>query len=247
MNLRNKIKANLGMTAIIISLTAAAGFGIVTAAIPDPNGVIRSCYNSAGSIRLLKQNDVCKPDEQLLNWNQTGPQGPAGPQGHTGATGPAGQTGPQGPGGAPGAQGPTGPQGPQGIPGPTGPPGVSAATFAFQATPSTPIGTNFTQVLSKDLPAGNYAIMASVTVGDNGGEEVKGGSCELRAGSNFIGGGGWAAFIDADWSAGQSMSTNGGAALPSGGTVSLWCRGVGGGSKTVNNAQMMILQVGGFF
>ena len=53
---------------------------------------IYACVNNYnGNIRIVDASTTCRPDEYLLSWNQTGPQGPTGAQG---------------------------PQGPQGIPGP---------------------------------------------------------------------------------------------------------------------------------
>ncbi len=59
----------------------------------------------------------CRSGDQLINWNQMGPQGPVGPKGDKGDVGPAG---PQGPQGLTGDPGPQGLQGLQGEPGPTG-------------------------------------------------------------------------------------------------------------------------------
>lgn len=44
---------------------------------------------------------------------------------------------------------------------------------------------------------------------------------------------------------GRSLTLNGGAFLPSGGEITVWCA-TGHTSEFVSDAQMMLLQVGGF-
>jgi Collagen triple helix repeat (20 copies) len=107
--------------AIVLSLGLAAFGGSVFAlgGIPDANGVFHACYNvNNGNLRLIVTGP-CRPDEQLVSWDQSGQPGPQGPTGPTGATGPAGPQGPQG------SPGPTGPAGPQGSPGATGATGAT--------------------------------------------------------------------------------------------------------------------------
>lgn len=64
---------------------------------------INACVNTVnGQVRIVAQGTVCKPVENAIAWNITGPAGaagPAGPVGLTGAVGPAGATGPAGPAG----------------------------------------------------------------------------------------------------------------------------------------------------
>lgn len=215
----------------IFTLAAVVITGVIVyAGIPDANGVIHGCYKrNSGAVRVIDSDvEECNQDSEMrIQWNQTGPQGPEGP---------VGPAGPQGP------QGPTGPQGPVGTP------GISAATFVFITGNPVRIGSDFTQVLSKNLPAGNWVVVATAKVMEfDANVEIKGCRCELRNGANAIGGSGWDAFINpGQWSGGWSLSMNGGAALPSGGVVSLWCRTFGP-SGDVETAQMMIMQVGGFF
>lgn len=66
--------------------------------------VIRSCMSKSqtGQLRIIGPAESCKNNEELLVWNQQGPQGIQGVQGLQGI------------------QGEVGPRGPQGIQGPTG-------------------------------------------------------------------------------------------------------------------------------
>jgi collagen triple helix repeat protein len=142
---------------LIALAVGGAVFGVaaaVQADIPD-SGVIHACYQKVnGQLRVIDtdQGQTCRPSENALSWNQTGPTGatgargatgptgargatgPTGPKGTTGATGPKGSTGPAGPTGPKGATGATGPQGPTG---PTGPGGVlELATAQFTQGPA---------------------------------------------------------------------------------------------------------------
>src|SRR4051812_28603 len=141
-------KRKLALVAAV--LVAVPTAGIAYAAIPSSDGVIQSCYDSGGNVKVVSALP-CPKGYTALAWNQTGPQGstgpqgpkgdigatgpagpagpqgavgPQGPKGDTGATGLTGLTGPQGPKGDIGATGLTGPQGPRGDPGATGAPGA---------------------------------------------------------------------------------------------------------------------------
>ena len=168
----------------------------------------------------------CAKSEKPLNFNQTGPQGPQGPAG---------------------PQGPTGPTGPEGPAGPQGPAGVSTATFAF-ATPNTELLEDTPKkAISKILPAGSWAIVATANTHAFPRTAAAGKSdlsCELCNGAAFIGGATDRRFVGED-GAKRSLSMNGGAQVPAGGgEVSLWCGSLS--VENVDHAQMMILQVGGF-
>ena len=79
-------------------LVAVPTAGIAYAAIPGSNGVIQSCYNRGGNIKVVSALP-CPKGWTPLAWNQTGPRGPIGatgpqgPKGDTGATGAAGTEG----------------------------------------------------------------------------------------------------------------------------------------------------------
>jgi len=87
-----------GSRLVLALAVGGAVFGIasaVQASIPDSNGVIHGCYAKAGNpsqgaLRVIDSSAACKPIENPLNWNQTGPTGPPGPTGPTGPTGTAG-------------------------------------------------------------------------------------------------------------------------------------------------------------
>jgi hypothetical protein len=62
----------------------AAGLGVAQATIPDPGGVFHGCALKSGrKVGLLRvidtdQGQACKPTENAVQWNQTGPPGPSG-------------------------------------------------------------------------------------------------------------------------------------------------------------------------
>jgi hypothetical protein len=231
-------------TVVFVALLATVGVGY--AAIPSSDGVIHACYNAgsnpSGQLRVIdaEAGAKCGKNEKPLDFNQTGSQGPEGPAGPTGPQGPAGQTG---------SQGPIGPQGPQG---PAGPAGISTATFAF-TTAFVALPETFTKVVSKNLPAGSWAIVATVNTnvygqggGPTAGDNVRDVSCELRNGATVIGSATDRRAIPLDDLVKRSLSMNGGAQVPAGGgEVSVWCNSQDG-TDTVLQAQMMMLQVGGF-
>lgn len=121
-------------TAAAIIELGSVGIFLIRAAVPSPNRVTYTCYNNDNRSFLAVDTPVatCKPDETLLTWNQTGPQGPSGPQG---------------------VQGPQGPMGPQGKARP--PAGGHVYTNASPAVVQVP----FTAVLT--LPTGTYNIDAN--------------------------------------------------------------------------------------
>ena len=108
----------------IVALIAggALGSSILYTHLAAGSTVITACVSrSSGAVRILRPGDTCKASEDLLTWNQEGPQGPQGPQG---VEGPQGPQGPQGVEGPQGKEGPEGKEGPQGIQGPPGPAGA---------------------------------------------------------------------------------------------------------------------------
>ena len=260
--------------ALVVLLASTA---VSFAAIPGTDGVISACYNSSsnpsGQLRVIdvQRGDKCAKNEKALTFNQTGPQGPvgpigpAGPQGLTGATGPTGLTGPIGPAGPTGATGPagtqgpigqTGPAGPQGLQGPAGPQGIqgpagasgiATVTFAGTGKQELPEDGTIVKRVSKNLPAGNWAIVATAnfsTLFYYGNDPFEGTTrCELRNGADVVGFADDRRLVQTDVHV--SLSMNGGAAIPAGGgEVSLWCGSQFGGF--IENAQLMIMQVDSF-
>ncbi len=232
---------------VATAVVAAGTVGIADAAIPDGGHVYTACVlNQVGTVRLidpsLGQNNWmghCSKLESQVTWNQLGS---TGPQGTSGPAGPAGATGPQGPAGDAGPPGPAGPQGPAGS-------GVTA-TFAF-GTPNTFLGApdQLTEVASKHLDGGSYAVTATVTLdetGNFGGDLIDDLECELHNGNGFIGGTTDRRVLPNLDKITASLSINGGAQVPAtGGDISVWCRAQSG-IGYVNNAQIMILKIAGF-
>jgi hypothetical protein len=231
---------------VVLVATVALGVGATAyASIPDSSGVIHGCYlKGLGTLRVIDSpNQKClNVIETPIQWNQQGPVGPAGPPGPKGPTGGAGPQGNAGP------KGDTGPQGAAG--------GSSSAAFAFTSSVT---GLNhdetiYTDVLSHDVPAGNWVGEVTVNIGlDNGtfapSEDInRTTDCQLRdTGNDVIGSAVDRRVIaDGDTEA-VSLAFNGGlTAGSSGGNFSVWCRSQDGDNAIVNEAQLMMIQVGSF-
>jgi len=140
----------------VLLWTVGFGLGVgVVAAQAQTGNVIYACVNSkSGKVTIVAAGSTCKAGETLVTWNIVGPAGPPGP------AGPSGPAGPAGPPGLAGAAGPAGPQGPE------GPMGPSNAYVAFAASVSLDGPGITVTVLTKDVPAGNYVVSASLTFSD---------------------------------------------------------------------------------
>ncbi|MGH2371617.1 MAG: hypothetical protein ACRDI2_25890, partial [Chloroflexota bacterium] len=92
----------------LLAAGIALGLGLKrAAAVNGENHTIHACVSKhVGHVRIVKAKDNCRPNERMVQWNQSGPPGEAGP------VGPQGEKGAAGPQGKPGAMGPAGPQGP---------------------------------------------------------------------------------------------------------------------------------------
>ena len=143
----------------------------------------------------------------------------------------------------------TGPEGPQGPIGPQGPAGYSLATSASGAA-NLPAGIS-TQILSKELPAGNWVIAGRASVGADRqtfDETFAAINCELRSGDTVIG-------RAQDWGneknqlISRTLPLNGIATLPNGGTISVWCTGrvSEGGFSGGGSSEVTIIQVNNVF
>jgi hypothetical protein len=134
-----KTKFLLGGGLLVLLLVSVVG---VAYAVTD-GGVIYSCVNRLGLIRIVKNASSCIANETLLRWNIVGPQGSkgdtgaAGVQGLKGDTGATGAIGPAGETGATGAQGVKGDTGAAGAQGLTGDTGATGATGPQGATGDT--------------------------------------------------------------------------------------------------------------
>jgi len=111
------------------------------------------------------------------------------------------------------------------------------------------IEETMTHVVTKNLPAGDWVATATANIKSGSpfdGDLIRTTTCELRSGANWIGGAQDRRVIPDEDDVVRSLSMNGGTSLPGGGQVSLWCSAQGGG-ELVNQAQIMIMQVGHFF
>jgi hypothetical protein len=129
-------------------------------------------------------------------------------------------------------------------------PPTTTATFAGNAN-IVGLEASFRKVAAKILPAGSWAIAATVNTYANPGDAGAGNAdlvCELRNGSSFIGGTTDRRLIEAGKGAKRSLSMNGGAQVPAGGgEVSLWCLSqVPFFSEWVTHSQMMMIRLDGF-
>lgn len=153
----------VGLLALVVALAGAAW-----AAIPGPEGIIHGCYNKhTGALRVIDTaaHGKCKRGESELNWMEVGPPGPRGGGGPRGVTG---KTGPEGPKGAAG--------------------GLSNAYTASESTTVPLSSTEPAKVLTLELPAGDYAVTASVEIAN---EDTKPGTeaatCTLKKASSTTG------------------------------------------------------------
>ena len=236
------VRKALCITAAIVMLAVIVA--VSSASIPAASGVYTGCFLPNGQLRVIDTaiTPTCFASEKMITWNQTGPVGPQGPAGPQGAVGPQGAAGPQG------SQGPQGPVGPQGTP------GVSQATFGVNADfVNVSAGNDYTLVLSKILPAGNWAIQANAVINMStsaSGVLTAASDCQLRKnGTDFIGGAADQRSFEQQYLA--TLPVNGGVSVASGSaTVGVWCRtsGVNAGFfSSLGTAQIMAIQVGGFF
>ena len=211
------------VAAIATAGTFAAIGGVAYATIPDGAGVIHACYQKqGGQLRVIDTGNGagCTQFEQGLNWNQTGPQGLQGPPGPQGVQGPKGATGAQG---QPGSQGPTGAQGPAG------------ATHAYHVWSENVFVSldiqSYKHVYGLSLPAGSYAVTATVYAYGN-----PGAFCRLVDGQNDIA---------SEWTSGsdgETLTMVGTTTLAQAGSVDIWCSSDGG---TAEYPSILALPVGG--
>jgi hypothetical protein len=226
-----------GVLALAVAAAASAW-----AAIPGSNGVISACYVPGVGVPRIIDAEAGKKCvtgvERPIAWNVQGPKG------DTGDPGPQGIPGPQGP---VGPKGEKGDKGDQGLPGPAG---TSTATFAFATGPQGFANEElFYQVVAKTVADGSWAAAATVNTtavslrfGDD--DSITDFVCELRSGASVIGFAADRRLIPGDDTVKRSVSMNGGAYLPAGGVVSVWCKSQGG--DALDHAQLMLVKVGGF-
>ena len=213
-----------------------------------------------GSYLLKLSRGDKEEDDPLLFWTTLGAVGPQGPQG---------------PQGVPGMPGLPGIPGPQGVPGPAGPPGPAGASlatvfFGIKNYGSDPfvfngvlhpsylfLSPNLEQVGSKALPAGNWVFNATAYLSgedtNSGQTPIAGATCQLRDGSNNTIGGADSFFTgtifpNERWIGTTTLSFSAVTAVPPGGaTVTLWCSVHGPTNGYLEDAEVVVTQVGSFF
>ena len=223
--------------------TIARIFGIIAglvglAATCVPAHALVFCVTPGGVVMAQAH---CRAGTKQLDPAALGLVGPAGPQGLQGIQGIQGISGPQGP------------QGNQGIPGPQGPAGgAGLASFTSVGGAALPFGSTRT-LLSKTVPEGSWVFNATVSgIGANGSNFIFAG-CSLVEGTGVIGSANASASDNDDnqnmyW----SLSLNGGVFVPAGQTriVSLQCFVDADDTDegaSFSSAQMLTMQIGGFF
>jgi hypothetical protein len=126
-------------------------------------------------------------------------------------------------------------------------PPTTTATFAG-ATTTVDATDGFKKINSKVLPAGAYAVVATVNMdvfAGGSGTLTRTAICELRNGANVIGGATDRRMRQGGDSVFRSMSMNGGAQVPAGGEVSVWCQTQE--FRETTYSQMMFIRLDGFF
>jgi hypothetical protein len=127
---------------------------------------------------------------------------------------------------------------------------VNRVTFAIAGPHHLTAGGELTRVARKPLEAGDYVVVATVnsTVSASGGDNVRDLVCELHADPGaVIGSASDRRLIPDGQFIRRSLTLNGGAHFPDGGTITLFCGSQSGQAETVDGAQLMITQIDGFF
>lgn len=212
-----------GRRAAIIALVGlVATAGIASATIPSGN-VVDACYTNGGFLRVIDADvTACGKNETSLAWNVQGPQGEKGDVGETGPQGPAGPAGTS----------------------------VLANVTSVSSYTFVPNGINYEQILTKNLPEGTYAFIATVHMNSTY-TDVRRFACELRDGGTVLGGAASAyAFLEGGnlRTGTETLTLNGMAEVPALGTdISIWCVNSGSAEGTMSGAQLLILKIGGSF
>ena len=175
-----------------------------------------------------------------------GSQGRSGTDGTDGTDGTGGSAGAAGRDRRDRSAGHPGSRGTRGAPG-----GLSTATIAVEGTSTSLAGTP-KKVMSKVLPAGNYAIVSTVQLsvfnGSFAGEDyIRTANCQLRKGSSVIGGASDRRVIIEGDSAKRNLTLTGGAAVSiEGAEISVWCDSQAEADESFSDGQIMALKVGAF-
>jgi uncharacterized protein YjbI with pentapeptide repeats len=111
-----------------------------------------------------------------------------------------------------------------------------------------PSDGSFAKVASKNLSAGSYALIGTANMESGfpfGGDQVRDVACELRNGASFIGGAHDRRVIPNGDQVKRTLTMTGGAQVPAGGEVSMWCRAQAGG-ESATYGHIMIIRLDGF-
>lgn len=142
---RSKVKFYRFLSFILlVVLVSMTGVVYVSAHGGDVTFIHACVNNRSGAIRIVSASTTCDVREASLDWGIQGPAGPQGPKGDTGDIGPMG------------------PQGPQGESGSGILPQAITQTLGF--TRITTVFPNFTPVGVISLPAGRWAIFATINL-----------------------------------------------------------------------------------
>ena len=129
-------------------------------------------------------------------------------------------------------------------------PPTTTVTFAGVLRTIIHNGDGFVKVGWKDLPAGSYAVVATINTSASAfgaSSAVRDLACELRSGTGFIGGARDRSLFPDNDDVARSLTMNGGAQVPAGGSqISLWCSSTAR-NESIDSGQLMITRVDGFF
>lgn len=201
------------------------------APVPDANGIIHACYDTKDDDPhpYFLRKAACGKKETQIDWNVQGVKGDKGDKGDQGIQG------------VPGDQGDKGDTGDTGDTGAPGTAGTSAVYTAQFGSPAAISGNNL-PVLSKAVPAGKYAVTATVQAENRDGDDDRNFVC-------FLSGDGTTLAQDSAWlpdSDGASTFTqtftvtapfDAGA---NGGTLAVTCSSLGGAIWVVDGSIMAV-------
>lgn len=158
---------------LVVAGVVLIGAGVAYAAIPGSDGVIHSCFNPSGQLRVIDATTgaTCAKNEKALTFNQTGPKGD---QGNPGIQGTPGTNGTNGTNGTDGTNGVNGTNGVSGYE-------VVSNTGDISADPGS---------LSATCPSGKHVLGGGAELSNfiNGGE-----AAVVTGGRPLIGNAGWEA------------------------------------------------------
>jgi collagen triple helix repeat protein len=235
----NALDRKLTRPLTIAAALALGASAVATGAIPDSGtGLVHLCYQGRAAhherggaeLRIYDgegNSGDCMKGDRELTLNQRGPIGATGATGAHGATGIRGATGPRGatgtsgtngtPGarGATGSQGATGATGADGATGATGPAGDIPAYYNQSFFLNGPIDVDGQgrDIVTLDLPAGNYFLSAQTIVSTGDGDPLI--LCNLEGNT---------AVMDLSDNANtETLEVDGPVELPTDTTVRLFC------------------------